>query len=82
MARPPTPTQRSDWPIADCDTCVTGTAGAPISEVYTHLGAAHGAYQSAAFDLVLAERTAAQGQGLSWDNLESSSVLSSLSACT
>lgn len=59
MTRPPTPTQRSDWPIADCDTCVTDAADAPVGEVYDHLGAEHEALQCAAFDTVLAERTAA-----------------------
>lgn len=60
MARPPTPTQRQEWPIRECETCITDAAKAPLGEVFDHLGAEHEAVQSAAFDLVIAERTAAQ----------------------
>lgn len=60
MTRPPTPTERPDWPIPECETCVTDTADAPVSDVYDHLGTDHEALQCAAFDMVLAERTAAQ----------------------
>lgn len=60
MARAPTPTQRPEWPIPECDTCMADATEAPLGEVFVHLGAEHEAFQSAAFDLVIAERTAAQ----------------------
>lgn len=60
MARPPTPTQRPDWPISECYTCKADAADAPLGKVFDHLGAEHEAFQSAAFDTVIAERMAAQ----------------------
>lgn len=60
MARPPTPTQRPDWPLPECNTCESDAADAPLGEVFDHLAAKHEAVQSAAFDIVIAERTAAQ----------------------
>lgn len=58
MARPPAPTDRPEWPIDECETCTTDAANAPVGEVYDHLGTEHEAVQSAAFDVILAERTA------------------------
>lgn len=60
MACPSTPTQRPDWPISECNTCKAGAADASLGKVFDHLEAEHEAFQSAAFDIVIAERMAAQ----------------------